>query len=202
MSPLNVFSLVTPKLPIQCKRQPTKIFHIKTCLAHAHARKFINELLLYTKHLRLYIPNLQFLVHFLQKFYIREKNILTNSKYSTFGKHCLHQHRKFCAVEVRRSFTANQNDLLQPKITYSHIQPQKNDDSATKQSSFLSGYVIVSSQNVSKFCIRMQKSPTFSVFLHAVYCAVYALSKLFKKLSKSSAPRLRSYSLELYLSLI
>lgn len=99
MSPLNVFSLVTPKLPIQCKRQPTKIFHIKTCLAHAHARKFINELLLYTKHLRLYIPNLQFLVHFLQKFHIREKNILTNSKYSTFGKHCLHSHSNFAPLK-------------------------------------------------------------------------------------------------------
>lgn len=202
MSPLNVFSLVTPKLPIQCKRQPTKIFHIKTCLAHAHARKFINELLLYTKHLRLYIPNLQFLVHFLQKFYIREKNILTNSKYSTFGKHCLRQHRIFAplkyAVVLLQIKTIYYNRRLHT-VTYSR---KKNDDSATKQSSFLSGYVIVSSQNVSKFCIRMQKSPTFSVFLHAVYCAVYALSKLFKKLSKSSAPRLRSYSLELYLSLI
>ena len=198
MSPLNVFSLVTPKLPIQCKRQPTKIFHIKTCLAHAHARKFINELLLYTKRLRLYIANLQFLVHFLQKFYIREKNILTNSKYSTFGKHCSHQHRNFAPLKYAVV-------LLQIKTIYYNRRlhtAEKNDDSATKQSSFLSVYVVVSSQNVSKFCIRMQKSPTFSVFLHAVYCAVYALSKLFKKLSKSSAPRLRSYSLELYLSLI
>lgn len=196
MSPLNVFSLVTPKLPIQCKRQPTKIFHIKTCLAHAHARKFINELLLYTKRLRLYISNLQFLVHFLQKFYIREKNILTNSKYTTFVKHYLHQHRIFAPLKYAVV-------LLQIKTIYYNRRlhtAAKNDDSATKQSSFLSVYVVVSSQNVSKFCIRMQKSPTFSVFLHAVYCAVYALSKLFKKLSKSSAPRLRSYSLELYLS--
>lgn len=125
MSPLNVFSLVTPKLPIQCKRQPTKIFHIKTCLAHAHARKFINELLLYTKRLRLYIPNLQFLVHFLQKFYIREKNILTNSKCSTFGKHCLHSHSNFAPLKYAVVYCKSKRFTTTEDYIQSHTAEKK-----------------------------------------------------------------------------
>lgn len=139
-----------------------------------------------------------FLFIFCKNFtYVRRISLQTANT-PHFGKHCLHQHRIFAPLKYAVV-------LLQIKTIYYNRRlhtAAKNDDSATKQSSFLSVYVVVSSQNVSKFCIRMQKSPTFSVFLHAVYCAVYALSKLFKKLSKSSAPRLRSYSLELYLSLI